>query len=100
MNDIENTSDEPDNEPAAPTQVELYDDLRRIGELEDQKQAIQREIEERTQRLRDGMGALDSGSLLRQMLTAALAPTAEKASRRVSAGKSTKRKTVRRKKKK
>ena len=101
MNDtIENASGEPSHEPAAPTQVELYDDLRRIGELEDQKQAIQREIEERTQRLRDGMSSLDSESLLRQMLTAALVPTAEKTSRKASARKSTKRKTIRRKKKK
>jgi len=40
---IKNTSNESSNEPTGPTQVELYDDLRRIGELEHQKQAVQPE---------------------------------------------------------
>ena len=72
MNDTPATSDA--DEPAIPTQAELYDDLRRIGELEDKKQEIQKEISERTERLRKAIDHLEPTSLLHQMLTAALAP--------------------------
>ena len=66
-------------ESTAPTQAQLYDDLRRIGQLEDQKFAIQQEIDERTERLRNAIPTLEKSSLLYQMLNAALkAPASSK----------------------
>jgi hypothetical protein len=61
-------------EESAPSQVEVYDDLKRIGELEDQKQKIQSEIDEKTAGLRDALKHLDKSSLLYSMLSAALGP--------------------------
>lgn len=55
--------------PSPPTQAQLYDDLRRIGQLEDQKHAIQTEIDERTERLRNAIPTLDKSSLLYQLLS-------------------------------
>ncbi len=74
MNDYPESTAETEEDQPAPTQAQLYDDLRRIGQLEDQKHAIQTEIEERTDRLRSAMKHLDQTSLLYQMLSAALAP--------------------------
>lgn len=59
-------------QPAVPTQAQLYDDLRRIGQLEDQKLAIQNEIDERTDRLREAIPQLDEDSLLYRILSATL----------------------------
>lgn len=73
MNDFTPTTSDT---PAAPTQVELYDDLRRIGELEDQKRTIQGEIDEKTEKLRTALNDVDPASLLHQVLSAALAPSA------------------------
>jgi hypothetical protein len=56
----------------APTQAELYDSLRRIGELEDQKQSVQAEIDRRTEDLRLAMRHLEPDSLLFKMLALAL----------------------------
>lgn len=61
--------------PTRPTQAQLYDDLRRIGQLEDQKHAIQKEIDERTNRLRSAIPTLDKSSLLYKMLTSSLKAT-------------------------
>ena len=61
---------------SAPKQAELYENLRRIGELEDKKQEIQTEISALTEQLRSALDHLDTGSLLHQMLSAALAPKA------------------------
>lgn len=66
---------EQNEEPAVPTQAQLYDDLRRIGQLEDQKHQIQQEIDERTERLRNAIPTLDKSSLLYSMLASALKPT-------------------------
>ncbi len=84
-------------EPAAPTQVELADDLRRIAELEDQKAAIQAEIDDKTNKLRAAIENVDGTSLLHQVLTAALLPksnsnAAKKPTRRKASKKTTKRK--------
>lgn len=70
MNDI--TPAPPVDE--APSQAKLYDDLRRIGELEDEKTKIQTEIDAKTEILRSALGKIDENSLLHQVLTAALAP--------------------------
>ena len=67
----ETTSD--DNAPML-TQAQLYDDLRRIGQLEDQKHAIQAEIDSKTERLRSALPQLEQDSLLYQMLAAAMQP--------------------------
>ena len=80
------------NEPTPPTQAQLYDDLRRIGQLEDQKHAIQAEIDERTARLRNAIPTLDPESLLHKMLSASMKPTSAakaKTSRRAPKKKAT-----------
>ena len=76
----EQTSEKPieTDEPTAPTQAQLYDDLRRIGQLEDQKHSIQQEIDERTERLRNAIPHLDPSSLLHRMLVSSLKPVAKK----------------------
>jgi hypothetical protein len=71
MNDHAHDSTDADS---TPTQAVLYEDLKRIGELEDQKTAIQKEIDERTDRLKNAIPHLDKGSLLQQMLSATLTP--------------------------
>ncbi len=91
MNELIPTKSE---EPAAPTQVELYDDLRRIGELEDQKRTIQAEIDAKTEGLRAALKQVDPESLLHQMLTAALAPTAPAKSARATKKKTTRKKAA------
>lgn len=67
-----NDSHVSDEAPRTPTQAELYDNLRRIGELEDQKQEIQDEIDERTERLREAFKSVDPDSLLHRVLSSAL----------------------------
>ncbi len=57
---------------SVPTQSELYESLRRIGELEDKKQSVQAEIDQRTDELRQALTHIDKDSLLSKMLTAAL----------------------------
>ena len=69
---------------AAPSQAELYDDLRRIGELEDEKRQLQGEIDAKTTRLRAAIDHLDKGSLLYKMLTSALQPQKKVATPRKS----------------
>lgn len=83
MSDVENSgnSDEHVTEQA-PTQAQLYDDLRRIGQLEDQKHAIQGEIDQRTERLRQAIPQLDPSSLLYQILSSTLKPAKAKPGKR------------------
>lgn len=73
------------------SQAEIYDALRRIGELEDEKRIIQEDINHLTDQLKDSFPNLDKGSLLHKMLTAAL-PAAAKAARKPAARKQTKKK--------
>ena len=40
------------------TQAQVYDNLKRIGELEDEKKRIQEEIQNRTEQLREVIGIL------------------------------------------
>jgi hypothetical protein len=54
------------------TQAQVYDNLKRIGELEDEKKRIQEEIHERTEKLREVIGHIDRGSILYKMLESAL----------------------------
>jgi uncharacterized protein (UPF0335 family) len=54
------------------TQAEVYDNLKRIGELEDEKKRIQGEIETRTEQLREVIGHIDRASILYKMLESAL----------------------------
>ena len=54
------------------TQVEVYDNLKRIGELEDEKQGIQEEIWNRTEQLRGVVKHIDRGSILFKILDSAL----------------------------
>lgn len=69
-----------DQESGAPTQAQLYDDLRRIGQLEDQKHQIQEEIDERTDRLRNAIPTLEKSSLLYKMLVSSMKPAAKRRS--------------------
>jgi hypothetical protein len=54
------------------TQAQVYDNLKRIGELEDEKEKIQEEIQNRTEELREVIGHIDRGSILYKMLESAL----------------------------
>ena len=54
------------------TQAQVYDNLKRIGELEDEKKRIQEEIRDRTEQLREVIGHIDRGSILYKMLESAL----------------------------
>jgi hypothetical protein len=54
------------------TQAKVYDNLKRIGELEDEKKRIQEEIQNRTEQLREVIAHIDRGSILHKMLGAAL----------------------------
>jgi hypothetical protein len=54
------------------TQAQVYDNLKRIGELEDQKKKIQEEIQDRTEQLREVIVHIDRGSILYKMLDSAL----------------------------
>jgi hypothetical protein len=75
------------------TQAQVYDNLKRIGELEDEKKRIQEEIQNRTEQLREVIGHIDRGSILYKMLESALrdfkpsgatASSAKKAAKRAS----------------
>jgi hypothetical protein len=61
-----------DDEGSSITQAEVYDNLKRIGELEDEKQKIQDELRERTEQLRSMLKHIDRGSILYKMLQSAL----------------------------
>ena len=78
MSDESQSNPEEQDAPPPPTQAQLYDDLRRIGQLEDQKLAIQTEIDERTERLRAAIPDLDKSSLLYQLLSTALKTPAKR----------------------
>lgn len=54
------------------TQAEVYDNLKRIGELEDEKHRIQEEIWSRTEQLRGVVKHIDRGSILYKILESAL----------------------------
>src|SRR5437899_534955 len=58
------------------TQAEVYENLKRIGELEDEKRKIQDELRERTEQLRAVIRHIDRGSILHKMLQSALADSA------------------------
>lgn len=65
-------SDDYDTEESPITQAEVYENLKRIGELEDEKLAIQEELRRRTEQLRSVLKHIDRGSILYRMLTSAL----------------------------
>jgi hypothetical protein len=54
------------------TQAEVYENLKRIGELEDEKKRIQEEIWKRTEQLREVVGHIDRSSILYKILESAL----------------------------
>src|SRR4029079_12786985 len=60
------------------TQAEVYDNLKRIGELEDEKRRIQEEIWERTEQLRGVVKHIDQSSILYKILESALKDTTPK----------------------
>ncbi|MFC1759044.1 hypothetical protein ACFL2H_09790 [Planctomycetota bacterium] len=89
------TDDQQSTAPAAdtaPSQADLYEDLRRIGELEDEKAKIQSEIETLTDRLTKAIPRLEKSSLLHQMLSATMKPKAVAPKRTAKATKRTTRK--------
>ncbi len=79
----EHASGEAPQQPTVPSQTEIYDSLRRIGELEDQKQTIQQEIETRTEQLRQAVKHVAADSLLHKILTSALGKSETPTKRRV-----------------
>jgi hypothetical protein len=54
------------------TQAEVYDNLKRIGELEDEKRSIQEEVWKRTEQLRAVVKHIDQSSILYKILGSAL----------------------------
>src|SRR3954470_9429130 len=64
--------DEPTASETTVTQAQVYDNLKRIGELEDEKKKIQEEIQTRTEKLRDVIQHIDRESILYKMLESAL----------------------------
>jgi hypothetical protein len=60
------------------TQAEVYENLKRIGELEDEKRRIQEEIWERTEQLRAVVKHIDRGSILYKILESALSDSTPK----------------------
>jgi hypothetical protein len=60
------------------TQAEVYDNLKRIGELEDEKRRIQEEIWNRTEQLRTVVKHIDRGSILYKILESALSDSTPK----------------------
>ena len=54
------------------TQAEVYENLKRIGELEDEKKRIQEEIWRRTEQLRAVVVHIDHSSILYKILESAL----------------------------
>jgi hypothetical protein len=54
------------------TQAEVYENLKRIGELEDEKKRIQEEIWKRTEQLGAVVGHIDRSSILYKILESAL----------------------------
>ena len=67
-----NSNDDASATESGVTQAQVYDNLKRIGELEDEKKRIQEEIQERTEQLRGVIGHIDRGSILYKMLESAL----------------------------
>lgn len=60
------------DESSPVTQAEVYDNLKRISELEDERQAIQEELKNRTNQLRAMLKHIDRGSILYKMLVSAI----------------------------
>ena len=60
------------------TQAEVYDNLKRIGELEDEKRRIQEEIWNRIEQLRAVVKHIDRGSILYKILESALSDSTPK----------------------
>jgi len=58
------------------SQAEVYENLKRIGELEDEKQKIQDELRQRIEQLRSVLKHIDRSSILYKMLQSALADAA------------------------
>jgi hypothetical protein len=54
------------------TQADVYENLKRIGELEDEKKRIQEEIWKRTEQLGEVVGHIDRSSILYKILESAL----------------------------
>src|SRR3954451_24013646 len=72
---VEYSMSSDDDSPASGngvTQAQVYDNLKRIGELEDEKKRTQEEIQNRTEQLREVIGHIDRGSILYRMLESAL----------------------------
>src|SRR3954453_1718645 len=73
--DLENsmsTDDDSSEIENGVTQAEVYENLKRIGELEDEKRNIQEEIWKRTEQLRAVVKHIDRSSILHKILESAL----------------------------
>jgi len=79
--DAEDSMSTDDDSPAnnsSVTQAEVYDNLKRIGELEDEKRTIQEEIWKRTEQLRGVVRHIDRDSILYKILASALSDSTPK----------------------
>jgi hypothetical protein len=78
VEDLMSTDDDSSTTNNGVTQAEVYDNLKRIGELEDEKRRIQEEIWDRTEQLRGVVKHIDQGSILYKILESALSNSAPK----------------------
>jgi hypothetical protein len=72
VEDSMSTDDDSSTTDNGVTQAEVYDNLKRIGELEDEKRRIQEEIWNRTEQLRGVVKHIDQSSILYKILESAL----------------------------
>lgn len=76
--DLMSTDDDSSAIDNGVTQAKVYDNLKRIGELEDEKRRIQEEIWNRTEQLRTVVKHIDQGSILYKILESALSDSTPK----------------------
>jgi hypothetical protein len=78
VEDSMSTNDDSSTTNNGVTQAQVYDNLKRIGELEDEKRRIQEEIWDRTEQLRSVVKHIDNSSILYKILESALADSPPK----------------------
>jgi uncharacterized protein (UPF0335 family) len=78
VEDSMTTDDDSSTTKNGVTQAEVYDNLKRIGELEDEKRRIQEEIWDRTEQLRGVVQHIDQSSILYKILESALSDSKPK----------------------
>jgi len=84
VEDSMSSDDDSSAADSAVTQAQVYDNLKRIGELEDEKKRIQEEIWKRTEQLRTVVRHIDRSSILYKILESALSDFSPKGPKKKS----------------